>query len=118
MAYFSRSLVFEPYEIRDGRLLFSGCEAFQDQQPKELHLFDHDKEYRIVWRETRGDRIERLLTRQEEEAMDPDLLYAEEMPVKEEYASKGTLPEKLTVTTRYEYSEFDTLVMKDYRISC
>lgn len=117
LAYFPDALVFEPYEIRDGRLLFDGCEAYPDQQPREIHLFDRDTEYRIVWREARKDRIERVMTKQEEESMDPDLLYTEIMPVKKEYLKKGTLPEQLSVTTRYRWSEQDTLVMQNYRIS-
>lgn len=118
LAYYPKALVFEPYEIRDGELFFDGCEAFGDEEPKECHLFNRETEFRIVRRESRGDRIERVLTKREEDGMDPDLLYTEQMPVKEEYLQKGTLPEKLTVVTRYAYSENDVLVMENYRISC
>ena len=58
------------------------------------------------------------------EALHPDAVMAAGeftflfMLVKEEYRKKGTLPEKLTVTTRYVYSENDVLSMKNYRISC
>ena len=116
LAYYPRVLVFEPYEIRDGEVFFDGCEAFRDQEPKECHLFDRETEYRLIRRESRGDRIETVLRKKDEESMDPDLLYTEVMPVKEEYRKKGTLPEKLSVTTRYEYSENDVLAMKNYRI--
>lgn len=40
LAYFRNALVFEPYTIENGCLVFPGCEAYQDAVPKECHLFD------------------------------------------------------------------------------
>ena len=118
LAYFQDALVFAPYTVENGRLVFSECEAYEEMTPKECHLFDKNTEYRMILREARGDQVEVILTRQEEETMDPDLLYEEEMLVKDEYAGKAGLPERLKVINRYMYTENDTLVLKNYRIAC
>lgn len=117
LAYFKGAMVFEPYSIRDGILSFDGCEAFRDETPRECHLFDENTEYRMIQREARNDRIELVLTREEEEGMDPDLLFEEEVLVKKEYAREGTHPERLRIVSRYRYTENDSLALKNYRIS-
>ena len=117
LAYFRDALVFEPYAVENGRLVFPGCEFYQEAVPRECHLFDWDAEYRMILREARGDRVEVLLTRQEEKTMDPALLYEEEVLVRDEYSGKSGLPERLKIVNRYTYTENDTLVLKNYRIS-
>ena len=64
LAYLQGGLLFEPYEIEDGRIVFDGCDAYQDFCPAECHLFDTDTEYRMIFRESRGDTVEVVLTRQ------------------------------------------------------
>ena len=118
LAYFRDALLFAPYEICNGRLL---CEVFDKYPPEtltECHLFDRDREYRVVRRESRQDCIRLVLTQEEEATMDPDLLYTQVIPVREEYARKGNCPDHLTIINRYDYSGNDTLVLKNYRISC
>ena len=83
----------------------------------ECHLFDEEREYRMIRREQRGDRVEVVLTRAEEEGMDPDLLYEEEPLVREEYARRAGLPKRLRIINRYAYSRNDTLVLVNYRIA-
>lgn len=118
IAQLRSTLLFEAYTVKDGKLLFQGSDLLEKEPIKECHFFSRDKEYRLLVRESRGDFIERVLTAEEEQAMDPDLLYEQEMLVKEEYACRGELPEKLLVMNRYEFTENDTLALKDYRISC
>ena len=118
LACFPDTLVFRPYEKREGKLYFEGIETFQGQEPREYHLFDDRTEYRVIRRESAGDRIEVLLSREEELRMDPDLLYEEEVLVEPQYADTGILPERLTITNRYRYSEDDALTLENYRISC
>ena len=62
--------------------------------------------------------IETVLTAQEEQYMDPDLIFVEEVLVKPQYAETGRLPSTLTIVNRYRYSEHDTIVLEDYRIGC
>lgn len=62
-------------------------------------------------------RIERILTKDEEEKLEPDLLFPEDVLVKKEYTDIPGIPEKLRVINRYRYSENDTLVLEDYRIA-
>ena len=40
-----------------------------------------------------------------------------ELQLKKEYADQPGIPDKLRVINRYQYSENDTLVLKDYRIA-
>ena len=117
LAYFRDALVFEPYAIENGRLVFPECEVYQEMAPKECHLFDENTEYRMILREARGDRVEVILSRQEEETMDPNLIYEEEVLVKNEYSGKAGIPKSLKVINRYMYTENDTLVLKNYRIA-
>ena len=117
LAYYHDALVFEPYEIKDGMILFEGCGAFRGEFPRECHLFDQDKECRIVLRRNPRGPVRRVLTRRQEQQMDPDLLFEEEMLVKPEYASDGRLPGKLKIVNRYRYSESDTLTVEDYRLA-
>ena len=63
LAYFRNALVFEPYTVENSRLVFPGCESWQKTAPKECHLFDQNKEYRMIFREARQDRVETVLTR-------------------------------------------------------
>ena len=118
LAYFRDALVFEPYTVENGRLVFPGCECYQETVPTECHLFDRNTEYRMILREARRDRVEVILTRQEEESMDPELLYEEDVLVRDEYAGKRGLPERLRIVNRYTYTEHDTLALKNYRIAC
>ena len=78
---------------------------------------DENTEYRMVLREARNDRIESVLTKEEEEGMDPDLLFAEEALVKKEYIREGIHPKRLMIINRYRYTENDSLALKNYRIS-
>lgn len=71
----------------------------------------------IIFRSARKDIIETVLTAKEEESMEPDLIYTEEVLVKPTYAEIEGLPSKLKIINRYRYSEQDTIVLEDYRIS-
>ena len=71
----------------------------------------------MVLRRARGDRIESVLTAKEEQAMDSDLLYTENVLIKEEYRQDETMPKKIAVINRYRYTDNDTLTLKNYRLS-
>lgn len=117
LAYFRDGLVFEPYEVRNGMLLFDGCERLQKEDPTECHFFDRHQDYHRVCRQARHDVVEYVATEEEEARMEKDLLFVEDVLVKEEYVRRRCFPEKLRIINRYRYSENDVLVLKDYRIS-
>ncbi len=117
MAYFREKLFFSPYSVEDGRVVFQEESPFATEEPYECHFFDNSTEYRRICRASRGDVIERVLTEEEEAQLPKDLVLAEDVLVKKEYASIPGIPEKLSVVSRYEYSENDTLVLRDYRIA-
>ena len=116
-ACFRNRPVFSHYEKKIGEIVFEGWENFREEMPQECHLFDADTEYRMIARKARGDRIELVLTASEEKTMEPDLLYTENVLIKEEYRQNGTVPETITVINRYQYSADDTLILKNYRLS-
>ena len=118
LAFYPDALIFEPYVMKDGEPYFEGSEALRGEIPRECHLFDEEREFRRVYRESAGDWIEVLFTRAEERGMDSDLLFEEEVLVKPQYADTGRLPRKLTIMNRFRYSECDTLTLDNYRIGC
>ena len=111
-------LIFAPYEIRNGALIVEGCSCPDFSEAKECHFFDANREYRRIYRSGRRDVIEAVLTVQEEQDMDPDLIFVEEVLVKPQYMQSGRIPASLTIINRYRYSEYDTIVLEDYRIGC
>lgn len=113
LGYFSSELVFKPYYIENGTLIFDGSDILIRETPREIHFFDDKKEYRLIKREFRKDIIEKYYTSDEEKEIGPDLLFVEEVLVDERFSG----PEKLKIINRYEYSQNDTLVLKSYRIS-
>lgn len=117
MAYFHETLLFSPYEIDGEQLRMTAENAFEKEEPYECHFFDGTKEYRRIKRAARGDVIERILTEEEEKDLPGELLFTEDMLVKREYVQIPGIPEKLRVINRYQYSENDTLILKDYRIA-
>ena len=110
-------LVFAPYKICNGVFAAEGWDCPDFTEAEECHFFDDSREYRRIYRSARRDVIETVLTAQEEQAMDPDLVFVEEVLVKPQYAQTGKIPSTLTIVNRYRYSEYDTIVLEDYRIS-
>ena len=54
---------------------------------------------------------------EQEDQMDPDLLYIQKILVREQFRKDGDMPERLVIVNRYDYTENDTLVLKNYRIT-
>lgn len=115
-ACFRDKIVFEQYEITDGRLISESMDIFEREDPKECHFFNAQEDLHIIYRESRGDTVSVLLTEDEEKNMEPDLLFTEEVLVRKEFSAKAGIPEKLRIVNRYRYSENDTLVLRNYRI--
>ena len=117
LLYFKNRPVFECYEIKNGELVYDGEENLSEETPIECHFFDAQTEYRLIKRDAQGDVIEIVLSAAEEAYMDPDLIYVEEHLIKDEYRINVNIPEKLTIVSRYRYSDNDTLELKNYRIA-
>ena len=117
LAIFESGVIFEPYEVKGDEIIFRSMKTLQEVIPTELHLFDQETEFRIVQRESRGDQIELLMTKEQELEMDSDLIYVEETFIKPEYSNAENMPKKLSIVNRYCYSENDTLELQNYRIA-
>lgn len=115
LAIFDDVVVFEPYRVLDGRLVYEGCEALADKMPIRCHLFDQDTEYRMVARASRGDCIEQVFSVRDEDGLDPDLLYVDTMLVQGRFVKPG-VPDAIKVVNRYRYTDGDTLVLDTYRL--
>ena len=111
-------LIFAPYKICNGVFTAEGWYNPDFTTAEECHFFDSNREYRRIYRSARRDVIETVLTEQEEQEMDPDLIFVEEVLVKPQYTQTGRIPSTLKIINRYRYSEYDTIVLEDYRISC
>ena len=117
LAYFSSGLMFEPYLVQDGKPVFNGSALFEREAPQECHFFDQERDVFMIRRQSRNDTIVKIRSLEEENEMEPDLLFVQTVLVKEEYAARADLPSVLRIINRYEYSDSDTLVLKNYRIS-
>ncbi len=111
------TLVFVPYTYREGKILVDGEDRTGLLNADVCHLFDRDTEYRRGRRRARKDTVETVLTAAEETAMDRNLVYQEEVMIKPRYTGRPGMPETLIIVNRYRYSEYDTLVLEDYRIA-
>ena len=89
LATFESGVIFEPYEVKGDEIIFRSMKTLQEVIPTELHLFDQETEFRIVQRESRGDQIELLMTKEQELEMDSDLIYVEETFIKPEYSRRS-----------------------------
>ncbi len=81
-----------------------------------MSFFYETSELRLVHRESRNDTIEILLRESDETDMDQELLYTQEVLLKQEYTSRDDLPKKLRIINRFVYSDNDTLILNNYRI--
>ncbi|MBP5655225.1 MAG: hypothetical protein J6X33_06885 [Clostridiales bacterium] len=117
LAFFSYRSVFFPYEVSDGNIIIKGEEDVDLAKAYECHFFDRDSEYRRIKRGSRGDIREVVLTKAQEDDMDTDLIFEEEVLVKPSYLEREGIPAKLLIVNRYRYSDNDLTVLDDYRIS-
>ena len=115
LLYFMTESVFARYEIKNGQII--STEELPKEPPTECHFFDNDKEYRIIERKSDNSYIESTLSAEEEKRINPDLIYTEYQLIKEKYAKKDGIPERLLVVSRYRYTDDDILELADYRIS-
>ena len=117
LAYFKERLIFEPYTVRDGKPIFKGSELFERGTLHECHFFDKERDYFMIHRQSRNDMIVKIRTADEEKNIEPDLIFIQTVLIKDEYAKRADIPSTLRIINRYEYSDSDTLVLKNYRIS-
>ena len=118
IAVFPDRVLVERYRKEEGGLSFPGSDALQGKELLRLHCFDMNTEYRLLVTDD-GDRvIEVVLDAEEEKAMEPDLLFEDEMLLRPEYCTDRVGIRKLKIVNRYRYTEFDTMTLDNYRISC
>ena len=117
LAYFSTGILFDAYQVRDNAICCEALNRFANDEMTECHLFSREAEFRAVFSQSLGKWLTSSHTSQQEQMMDPDLIYAQQALLKQTYASRNDLPKQLIIINRYNYSANDTLVLKDYRIS-
>lgn len=116
IAYTTECALYAPYKVEKDKIVIDL--KYEDMLTKayECHFFDMHKEYRLIYREARDDEIELVVTDKEEEEMNPDLIYIEDVLILPSYLGDKNLPDKLRIINRYKYSDNDTLVLDNYRI--
>ena len=117
IAYIDECVIYANYKVDDNNIIIdSEYENILDKS-YECHFFDSNREYRMIRREAREDVIEILLSRDEEDALDRDLLFIEDVLVSNEYLNNDLLPDKIRIVNRYKFSDNDTLTLDNYRIA-
>lgn len=116
IAYTDESVIYTSYKVIDGKVITDSIKEDKIANAYEYHFFDTHKEYRLIYRESRNDIIEMVATKSEEDTMDSDLIYTEDVLVDPKYLEDKTLPKMLRIINRYRYSHNDTLVLDNYRI--
>ena len=117
IAVFKNRILFERCRKETDGLCFPGEEEIRTEELLRLHCFDRDTEYRLLVTDD-GDRlVELVLNAEQEKAMEPDLLFEDEMLVRPEYRPEQIGIQKLKVINRYRYTAFDTMTPDNYRIS-
>ena len=116
IAVFENHIVVERYRKDAEGLSFPGGELLRNEAILRLHCFDRETEYRLLVTDD-GDRlIEVVLDAEEEKKMEPDLLFEDEMLLREEYCTERAGIRKLKVINRYRYTQFETMTLDNYRI--
>ena len=117
LAVFRDRVLLERYRKEADGLIFHGSDSLQSEELQRLHCFDRDTEYRLLAADD-GDRlIEVVLDAEEEKAMEPDLLFEDEMLLRPEYCTDRVGIRKLKVINLFRYTEFDTMTLDNYRIT-
>ena len=118
IAVFNDHILVERYRKEAEGLSFPGAEQACGRELLRLHCFDRDTEYRMIVTDDGERLIEVILSAEEEKGMEPDLLFEDEMLLREEYCTERVGIRKLKVINRYRYTEYDTMTLDNYRISC
>lgn len=116
IAMFSGMMLFEPYSIQDPSVVHL-MERMEKGLIQEGYFFDQETCVHVISRKSRNDVVAAVFTAAQEKQMDPDLVYTQEVLVKPEYVRAGNVPQKLQIINRYMYSEYDTLTLRNFRIS-
>ena len=112
-----RGLILERYVLVDGEPDFPGSERLDGVPVLRLHCFDEQMEYRYLRVDEDGEAVEGLFTSEQEAVMDPDLVYADKMVLKEAYAPKDGGIWTLDVVNRYRWTESNALELENYRLA-
>ena len=118
IAVLENRILVERYGKEAEGLSFPGAEQVRDEALLRLHCFDPETEYRLIVTDDGERLIEVVLDAEEEKEMEPDLLFEDEMLLREEYCTERVGIRKLKVVNRYRYTEYDTMTLENYRISC
>lgn len=109
--------ILERYVLVDGEPDFPGHERLRDAVVTRIHCFDERVEYRWLRVNEKGGAVEGVFSAEEEAGMDPDLVYADDMILADEYTPKEGGIWVLSVINRYRWTETDTLTLENYRLA-
>ena len=117
LAVLENEVLLEAY-IRDGnQIRFPGYEKMTESALRRCHCFDKNTEYRWMRIGNRGRVVEKVFTAEEEEGMDPDLLFEDKMIISEAYLPSEQGICAIRVMNRYRYTPSDTLTLDNYRLA-
>lgn len=106
---------FSKYKKENAKLLFDQSDRFVDVEYKNIHCFDEKTEYRLVSINNGNNIFEIQVFENEEQNMDDNLIFYDEMVIDDKYKDAGL--DKIKIINRYKYSKYNTLVLDNYRLS-
>lgn len=114
MVVYYDKVSFGKYKL-EGDDIITDALASDDLPFKEIRLFDKESEYRLRY-VAGNNRCENIFTSDEEKDMDKDLIFVDEMLLKEVYKNTSGL-DKITIVNRYKYTDYSTITLDDYRVT-
>ena len=108
-------ILFEQYTLKNGVPNFPHSERLDGRLLRRCHCFDNEREYRYLCVGDSQRVIETVCDAEQEAAMDPDLLFEDNMVLAEQF-SPGEGLWKLRVMNRYRFTEGNTLTLDDFRL--
>ena len=113
LAYREGGLLFAAYRKETESILLSNGSTFADEAYFEIHLFDAEKEYRLI-RENDGEKAF-LFTAAEERETEEEFFYCEKQYLKPEYTADGK-EHTITVVNRFGFTSDDRVYLLNYRL--
>lgn len=108
LAYFRTGVVFTKYEMGNNKIKAEEFEAKDSSELLELHLFDEEKEYRVI-QKANGEYLDNVIESKEKENY-----ILEEMYLEEVYEEVGT---KLKVENHITFDGDGMIQVENYRLA-
>lgn len=109
------TFVFDTYTITNNKIKTKNNGNIDVKKITKLHLFDEVKEYRIVKSSSNLDIIVNVLTKEEEQNINPLYLKTQEIYLDDDCAINNKT--KIKVVNRFSFDENNCIYLENYRLA-